>query len=192
MIHEVTVQAGACAPAVAHDGLAGEGAPKLRHKNTVLVTMALLPGAAALGVTVDEARKEFSKVLGRVAYGKEWIPLTRRGKLIAIMVPKSDVERVSVLAKSDPSYRVTSVEARNNFSEVVSRAGYGTEPVIITLRGEVVACIVSVGYVKRLSQYNNTPGEGTRSWKSILKEKYGETTRPTEIKSKHSYEKDLS
>lgn len=39
------------------------------------------------GVNVAEAKRSFSDLLGRVAYGKETITITRRGKPMAKLVP---------------------------------------------------------------------------------------------------------
>ena len=47
---------------------------------------------ATLGAT--KARDTFGDTLNRVAYGKERIVLTRRGKPIAALVPLADLERL--------------------------------------------------------------------------------------------------
>src|SRR5260370_23844954 len=38
-------------------------------------------------ISTNEARANFSEVIGKVAYGNEWVALNRRGKTIALMVP---------------------------------------------------------------------------------------------------------
>ncbi len=43
-------------------------------------------------VSTREARENFSDVVNRVAYGKERIVLTRRGKPVVAVVPIDDVE----------------------------------------------------------------------------------------------------
>lgn len=42
-------------------------------------------------VSVAEAKKHFSELLGRVAYGGERIIILKRGKPMAIMVPPTEV-----------------------------------------------------------------------------------------------------
>ena len=41
----------------------------------------------AVRVNVAEAKRHFSELLGRVAYGKETITITRRGKPMAKLIP---------------------------------------------------------------------------------------------------------
>lgn len=43
-------------------------------------------------VSTVNARKQFSDVINRVAYGKERVVLTRRGKAIVAVVPMEDME----------------------------------------------------------------------------------------------------
>ncbi len=45
-----------------------------------------------ISVPTVEARNQFSKIINRVAYGKERIALTRRGKPLVAVVPIEDVE----------------------------------------------------------------------------------------------------
>jgi len=53
-------------------------------------------------VNVAEAKKQFSDLLGRVAYGGETILITRRGKPMAKLVPPET---------SEPEQRVKTVSA---------------------------------------------------------------------------------
>jgi prevent-host-death family protein len=43
------------------------------------------------GVSVADAKREFSDLLGRVAYGRETIVITRRGRPMAKLVPIESV-----------------------------------------------------------------------------------------------------
>lgn len=47
--------------------------------------------------TTVEARNAFSEVINLAAYGKERIALTRRGKAIAYVVPRDDVEALEAI-----------------------------------------------------------------------------------------------
>lgn len=49
-------------------------------------------------VNVAEAKRHFSDLLGRVAYGKETITITRRGKPMAKLVPISSEDKPPHLA----------------------------------------------------------------------------------------------
>jgi len=42
-------------------------------------------------IGVAEAKKHFSELLGRVAYGGERIKISKRGKAMALLVPVEDV-----------------------------------------------------------------------------------------------------
>lgn len=62
-------------------------------------------------VSVAQAKQHFSDLLGRVAYGKEHITITRRGKPMVILVPIDRGRRTSHLAdargwleKDDPFF----------------------------------------------------------------------------------------
>ncbi len=48
-------------------------------------------------VTTVEARKQIGEVINRVAYGKERVVLTRRGKPIVAVVPIEDLETLDLL-----------------------------------------------------------------------------------------------
>ncbi len=43
-------------------------------------------------IPTAKARDEFSDLVNRAAYGKERVVLTRRGKALAAVVPREDVE----------------------------------------------------------------------------------------------------
>jgi len=45
-----------------------------------------------ISVSVAEAKRDFSELLGRVAYGKETITITRHGKPMAILAPPATSE----------------------------------------------------------------------------------------------------
>lgn len=48
-------------------------------------------------ITAKEARRTFSDVLARAAYGKERVTVTRNGKPIAVVVPIEDAETLEAL-----------------------------------------------------------------------------------------------
>ena len=52
----------------------------------------------AVRVNVADAKRHFSELLGRVAYGKETITITRRGKPMAKLVPIGTDEDVPHMA----------------------------------------------------------------------------------------------
>ena len=62
-----------------------------------------------MSVSVAEAKRDFSELLGRVAYGKETIIITRHGKPMAVLGPPATSEGlVSVkgwLADDDPFFK---------------------------------------------------------------------------------------
>ncbi len=47
-----------------------------------------------------EVRTQLSEVINRVAYGKERVVLTRRGKELVTIVPIEDMKRLELLNKS--------------------------------------------------------------------------------------------
>jgi prevent-host-death family protein len=49
-------------------------------------------GALMISLNVAEAKKQFSDLLGRVAYGGETIVITRRGRPMAKLVPPDTAE----------------------------------------------------------------------------------------------------
>ena len=48
-------------------------------------------------VSTVEARKQFSDLINRVAYGKERVILSRRGRDLAGLVPLEDIELLEAL-----------------------------------------------------------------------------------------------
>jgi prevent-host-death family protein len=138
------------------------------------------------GVTTNEAREHLSEIIGAASYGDEWIPLTRRGNLVAVIVPKRDIAHIANLEKLDKKYKITTVEAREHFADVVNMAAYGSTPVVITRNGKMMACVVSVEIISKLSTKleSGEHRQERRSWKSILKEKYGESGRPAVAKKR--------
>lgn len=48
-------------------------------------------------ITTAEARKEFSEIINRAAYGKERIVVTRRGKKLVALIPIEDLEELEEL-----------------------------------------------------------------------------------------------
>jgi prevent-host-death family protein len=44
-----------------------------------------------------EARDRLAEVVNQVAYGKEWVTITRRGKPLAVLVPLEDAALIRAL-----------------------------------------------------------------------------------------------
>lgn len=72
-------------------------------------------------ISVAEAKSRFGDLLGRVAYGKERITITRRGKPMAVLVPPEQASKTCHVAdargwldKDDPFFKTMEriVEAR--------------------------------------------------------------------------------
>lgn len=62
---------------------------------------------------VAEAKKHFSELLGRVAYGGEHITISKRGKPLAVLVPPSELSKEDHLSKTkgwvendDPLFKI--------------------------------------------------------------------------------------
>jgi prevent-host-death family protein len=49
---------------------------------------------------------------------------------------------------------MTTVEARENFSELINQAAYGNERIILTRRGKALVAVVSLEDLQRLNQSN--------------------------------------
>jgi prevent-host-death family protein len=49
---------------------------------------------------------------------------------------------------------MTTVEARENFSELINQAAYGNERIILTRRGKALVAVVSLEDLQRLNQTN--------------------------------------
>ena len=48
-------------------------------------------------ITAKEARRTFTDILARAAYGKERVTVTRNGKPVAVLVPVEDAEALEAL-----------------------------------------------------------------------------------------------
>jgi len=57
-----------------------------------------MPRAVQTSVNVAEAKKRFSDLLGRVAYGGETVVIMRRGRPMAKLVPANETSEVRGLA----------------------------------------------------------------------------------------------
>jgi prevent-host-death family protein len=69
-------------------------------------------------VNVAEAKKHFSELLGKVAYGKEQILITKRGQPMARLVPADQPEKHLAevegwLDEKDPFFRTIESVVRN-------------------------------------------------------------------------------
>lgn len=47
---------------------------------------------------------------------------------------------------------ITTVDARNQFSDILNRAAYGGEHVVLTRRGKAVAALIPVDHLRLLEQ----------------------------------------
>ncbi len=76
---------------------------------------------------------------------------------------------------------ISTAKARNNFSDVVNRAGYGKERVILTRRGKPIAAVVPIEDVEFLEELEDradleaarealAEGEATIPWEEIKRE----------------------
>ena len=62
-------------------------------------------------VSIAEAKKTFSELLGKVAYGKKRIIITKRGKPMALLSPPEEIDSPTFQAKgwlneTDPFFSV--------------------------------------------------------------------------------------
>ena len=64
-----------------------------------------------LKVAVADAKKRFSELLGRVAFGDARVIITRRGKPIAAIVPLSDLPPSALEEDGDWLYAIQSLAA---------------------------------------------------------------------------------
>jgi prevent-host-death family protein len=125
--------------------------------------------AHELGLSTVEARNNFSEVINHVAYAKERMALTRRGKTIAGIVPLTDLDRAGITVQKGSRHEVSTADARDNFSDVVNRAAYGKERVSITRRGKIVAVVVPTADLERLVEISRIPdGSKNLDWDTIV------------------------
>jgi prevent-host-death family protein len=69
-------------------------------------------------ITTVKARGNFSEVINRVAYGKERIVVTRRGKRLAALVPMEDLNQLEELEN-----RIDITEAKKAWAEQGRKPG---------------------------------------------------------------------
>lgn len=50
-----------------------------------------------MNISTGEARKQFSEIVNRAAYGKERVVITRRGKPLVAVVPIEDMEALEAI-----------------------------------------------------------------------------------------------
>ncbi|MFP5212030.1 MAG: type II toxin-antitoxin system Phd/YefM family antitoxin [Acidobacteriota bacterium] len=70
--------------------------------------------------STGDARKQFSEIINRAAYGKERVVLTRRGKALVAVVPIEDVEALEAIED-----RIDLEEARKVLADIENE---GTVP----------------------------------------------------------------
>jgi PHD/YefM family antitoxin component YafN of YafNO toxin-antitoxin module len=122
-----------------------------------------------VGLSTNEARNNFSETLNRVRFRKERFALTRRGKVLAIMVPadKHTLPLVTV--------NITSVNARDSLSEIVNRVHYSRETIGIGRHGATTAVVMSPEDYHEVRSTQLSQEEGVE-W-STFKEEHA--NRPT-------------
>ena len=80
-----------------------------------------------MDIPTAEARKQFSEILNRVAYAKERVVLTRRGKPLAAVVPIEDIEALEAMEDRIDIEESDKVLARNEemvpFEEIKRKYG---------------------------------------------------------------------
>ena len=54
--------------------------------------------------------------------------------------------------------KMTTVEARENFSDLINKAAYGNERVILTRRGKALAAIIPLDHLDLLKLYRHLSG----------------------------------
>ena len=47
---------------------------------------------------------------------------------------------------------ITTADARKNFADIVNRVAYGNEPIVLTLRGQEIAALISIDELELLQQ----------------------------------------
>ncbi len=77
-------------------------------------------------ISTAEARREFAEIVNRVAYGKERIAVTRRGKTIVAVVPIEDVALLEELEdRADVQAARKALKEKGSISldELIARHG---------------------------------------------------------------------
>jgi antitoxin (DNA-binding transcriptional repressor) of toxin-antitoxin stability system len=104
--------------------------------------------------STNEIRGTFAETLHRVRYGKERIALTRRGKVLALVLPVDDITSPHITG------RTNSVDARDNISEVLNRVFFGKEVIGVERRGVTIAVMMSPVMFKEISLAPSADGFG--------------------------------
>lgn len=81
-------------------------------------------------ITTAEARDKLAELVNRVAYGRERVTITRRGKALAVLVPVEDAEALEAIED-----RIDLREARKALAEAKVK---GTTP-LAEFRRELLA-----------------------------------------------------
>ncbi len=50
--------------------------------------------------------------------------------------------------------KMTTVEARDNFAELINQAAYGNQKVLLTRRGKPLVAVISLKELERLEKFN--------------------------------------
>jgi prevent-host-death family protein len=112
-----------------------------------------------VGRSTKEIRDNFSDTLSKIAYGKVRVALTRRGKVMALLLPAE--QSIASRVTSD----IASTEARDNLSEVLNRVYYGKEIIGIQRHETTVAVVISPDEYQPRS--SNTRDDQIVDWAKI-------------------------
>lgn len=82
--------------------------------------------------TTSDARKHLADLLGRVAFGGERIPITRHGKVVAVLVSADDAKWLEELDDAEDEGDIAAIRAARDeptesFDDVLRRNGFDPE-----------------------------------------------------------------
>jgi prevent-host-death family protein len=79
------------------------------------------------GIRISEARRRFSEVLNRAAFGKERVVLTRHGKALVAVVPVEDLQLIRAAGDAEDLAAARAALAESGtpipLDEILSRHG---------------------------------------------------------------------
>lgn len=101
-------------------------------------------------ISVD-ARNNLSELFNRCYYGKERFLLMRRTKPLVVIISFGDLEYLRSVQPRE-EYSVTTVEARNSFSEAINYPFYAGKRVIVLRPKKEVVAFVPLGDLDLLSR----------------------------------------
>lgn len=82
--------------------------------------------------STSEARKALANLIGRAAFGGERIPITRHGKILAVLVSADDAKILEELDAADDDADIAAIRAargepEESFMDVLQRHGFDPE-----------------------------------------------------------------